>query len=481
MHVTTRSTRPGLKPQAHTHRLFRNRSLLGGLCMALADLAALLLAVYFATWLRNVLFAPVLHPDWVWFSACMWLLGAFILKLLPGWGLSAATELKRMTELTFTVLAVTAASLFLANHDGQVSRVALVFSLVLALPLSLLLRHTARSLLLRAGLWGLPTAIYGGGHTGRSLIAALRENPGYGYIPSAVFDDDPALSGQTVDGVPVLGPASRTVHNVPAAVLAMPGLSRERMNELLEGPLSHYRNVVIIPDLFEMESIWVKASDFGGVLGLEVTRYLLDPVATFGKRAFDLVAVLITLPLWLLPCLLLAALIWLEDRQNPLFLQPRIGLDGQTFLTWKFRTMVPNAEDVLRRTLAEDPALMAEWLEFYKLKRDPRITRVGRVIRKLSLDELPQLVNVLTGQMSLVGPRPLPDYHHSQLPPQVQALREKVRPGMTGLWQVSGRSESGNIGMERWDPYYVRNWSIWLDLVVLMRTVRAVIRGSGAY
>jgi lipopolysaccharide/colanic/teichoic acid biosynthesis glycosyltransferase len=211
------------------------------------------------------------------------------------------------------------------------------------------------------------------------------------------------------------------------------------------------------------------------------SSHLQRPLATGSKRFFDLGAVVLSSLFWLPLCLLIALLIWLEDRHNPLFVQQRVGQGGKFFPTYKFRTMVPHAEDVLRRKLAEDPELLAEWLANFKLKRDPRITRVGRVMRKLSLDELPQLINVLLGQMSLVGPRPLPDYHHTQLSSQTQYLREQVRPGMTGLWQVSGRSESGNAGMELWDPHYVVNWSLLLDLQVLFRTVKVVVLGSGAY
>lgn len=211
------------------------------------------------------------------------------------------------------------------------------------------------------------------------------------------------------------------------------------------------------------------------------SSHLQRPLATGSKRVLDMVAVVVSSPLWVPLCLLLALLIWLEDRHNPLFVQQRIGQGGQVFPIYKFRTMVPHAEDVLRRSLAEDPELLAEWLANFKLKRDPRITRVGRVMRKLSLDEFPQLMNVFLGQMSLVGPRPLPEYHHSQLSSRTQYLREQVRPGMTGLWQVSGRSEAGNAGMERWDPHYVINWSLLLDLQVLFRTVRVVLFGSGAY
>ncbi|MEM6338258.1 MAG: sugar transferase, partial [Bacteroidota bacterium] len=149
--------------------------------------------------------------------------------------------------------------------------------------------------------------------------------------------------------------------------------------------------------------------------------------------------------------------------------------------TLKFRTMVKDAEAVLKRRLDEDPALRREWETTFKLRKDPRITRVGRLLRRFSLDELPQLINVLRGEMSLVGPRPLPAYHHEELTDRVRTLRERIRPGLTGLWQVSGRSDSGNEGLERWDAYYVRNWSLWLDIVILTRTVRAVLGGKGAY
>jgi lipopolysaccharide/colanic/teichoic acid biosynthesis glycosyltransferase len=147
---------------------------------------------------------------------------------------------------------------------------------------------------------------------------------------------------------------------------------------------------------------------------------------------------------------------------------------------WKFRTMMPGAEQVLQSKLASDAELKQEWETNFKLKVDPRITRIGRFLRRTSLDELPQLFNVLRGQMSLVGPRPLPRYHHNELSTQVMKLRVRVRPGMTGLWQISGRSDTGNAGIERWDSYYVRNWSVWLDAVILARSVRAVVRGEGA-
>jgi lipopolysaccharide/colanic/teichoic acid biosynthesis glycosyltransferase len=199
------------------------------------------------------------------------------------------------------------------------------------------------------------------------------------------------------------------------------------------------------------------------------------------KQLIDVAIVLLTSPFWVPVCAVIYFAIWLEDGKNPLFLQERLGKDGRVFRTFKFRTMVPNAEEVLRHALAQDAALRMEWETFYKLRKDPRVTQVGAILRRTSLDELPQLLNVLVGDMVMVGPRPLPAYHHQALPVDVRELRNRVKPGITGLWQVSGRSDSGMEGMKQWDPYYVRNWSLSLDFQILVRTASVVLTRQGAY
>ncbi len=199
------------------------------------------------------------------------------------------------------------------------------------------------------------------------------------------------------------------------------------------------------------------------------------------KHFIEISIVLITMPFWFPICTLIYFAIWMEDGKNPLFLQERLGKDGKVFRTFKFRTMVPNAEEVLKQVLAEDEELRTEWETFYKLRKDPRVTKIGKILRRTSLDELPQLLNVLRGEMVMVGPRPLTAYHREVLPASVRALRESVKPGITGLWQVSGRSDAGTEGMKKWDPYYVQNWSIMLDLSILFRTAFVVIACKGAY
>ena len=472
---------------AQTEAACRTRRRLGNaVAVGTAEAAALTVTLLGAGLARQALVTePGLTIGWAWLVLPLYLGVALFAGLLPGWGLGAAEELRRVVLTLTAVFSATVVGLWLAEVNAPggpaSSRLTLVVGGVLALGLVPLARWSVKAVLVRHDLWGVSAVIYGAGVAGARVVRQLQEERGIGYTPIAIFSDDPMDWGGHLDALPIVGDTSRVVPEAAVAFLALPEADRDRQIELLEGPLSCYPTVVVVPDLFEAPSLWVTPRDIGGVLGLELSSTLTRRAPRFVKRTVDLVAVLAVSPLWVPLVALLAAWVWLGDRANPFYGQRRIGRDGRPFTAWKLRTMVPDADAVLQRALDADPVLRAEWEEHFKLERDPRITAAGRLLRRTSLDELPQLLNVLTGDMSLVGPRPLPAYHHEELAERVRSLRERVRPGITGLWQVSGRSDSGNIGMERWDPYYVRNWSPWLDAVILVRTVRVVAKGSGAY
>jgi Undecaprenyl-phosphate galactose phosphotransferase WbaP len=409
----------------------------------------------------------------------VWWIGTWLTHLVPGWGLGAVEELRRIQLLLVTLFAGALVVVFL-QHDAGMSRITFITAYFVAAVFIPIGRFITKKALAGLNRWGVPAVIYGTKTTVLVIAEALHQDRIFGFVPKAIFSND-FPQGGIVGGLPVLGTLKNITRRMPVAIVALPEMRRHELINLLEGPLQAYNTILLVPDLQDAPSLWVKPCDLQGILALEIRRNLLDPVALFLKTATERLLVLLTLPLWGPLCLLLMLLIWLQDFNSPIYAQERVGKNNNRFDAYKLRTMVPEAEKVLQRKLAENPALKAEWEANYKLKKDPRITPVGWFLRKTSLDELPQFWCVLIGTMALVGPRPLPVYHHDELQLRTQRLRAKVNPGITGLWQVSGRSDSGTAGMDKWDTYYVTNWSVWLDLVIIARTARVVLFGSGAY
>lgn len=201
--------------------------------------------------------------------------------------------------------------------------------------------------------------------------------------------------------------------------------------------------------------------------------------ATKGKRLFDLSLILLALPV-LVPVFILIVGLTLLQGGRPFYSQLRVGQNGRTFRCWKIRTMVPNAEQVLLDMIANDPVVAAEWNVNQKLAKDPRITRIGTILRKTSLDELPQLFNVLNGTMSLVGPRPfMPDQQPLYRDGRTDTAYYRVRPGITGLWQTARRNSGSFAERVLFDTRYVRRMSLREDLMILVRTVSVVLRATG--
>jgi Undecaprenyl-phosphate galactose phosphotransferase WbaP len=237
---------------------------------------------------------------------------------------------------------------------------------------------------------------------------------------------------------------------------------------------------MILPSFCGYASLWVEPRDLGGILGLEVRRNLVLAWPRFCKWCFDVVVCAIGMVVAIPLGILFAVLIMVTSRGSPIYGHERIGRAGRRFTVWKFRTMVKDADRVLERHLDEHPELRQEWEQEHKLRNDPRVTAVGRFLRATSLDELPQFWNVIRGEMSLVGPRPIVEAEVFRYRDMFD-LYLQVRPGISGLWQVSGRSDTTYDERVALDVAYVRNWSVWLDVWILLRTVRAVIRGKGAY
>ena len=413
--------------------------------------------------------------------------------LYPGYGTSPANELRKSVQAAATAGAIV---VLVSQLFPDVLGLPLGNALALALAgtvLAPLARGASKRVLLALGGWGTPVLVIGNGRAATRVTTALQRRQLDGLRPVAVFSDDPHLGEQRLPvgdqrglaGVPIVGAIDDALaygrrSGVDHAIVALPGADPDALQALVERLSRTFRRVQFIPNLATLPSHGVYATDLDHMLALELRLGLLNPGNRAVKRLLDLTGVLLG-AIVAAPAVLLIALAIRLDTPGPVFYtHERIGRGGRRFRMWKFRTMVRDADAVLSDLLARDPAAREEWAQSQKLEHDPRVTRVGGWLRRLSLDELPQLWNVLRGEMSVIGPRPIVDaeVHHYGAD---LALFSAVPPGISGYWQVSGRSRIPYPERVEYDTYYVRNWSIWLDAVILARTVGVVLRREGAY
>ncbi len=320
--------------------------------------------------------------------------------------------------------------------------------------------------------WGSQVVILGFGATGKLMCDKLKKNPVYGLKPYAVLDDDPAKLDDT-DGL-ITGPLSRCLeitakHKISYGIVCMPGLSRTELLDLLDRYGQCFGHLLVIPNLVGMTSLGITAKEIGGIVGLEVKQQLLRPWSKFLKRSLDLAITILLAPIVIPLVALFAILVKLEDAGPAFYSNERIGHAGRRFNAWKLRSMVTNGDSVLSEHFEKNPLDHAHWHATQKLKHDPRLTRIGRFIRKTSIDELPQFWNVFIGEMSVVGPRPMLEKQVNMYGPAFN-LYKQVRPGITGLWQVSGRNHLTFAERATLDKYVIQNWSVWLDIYILTRT-----------
>jgi Undecaprenyl-phosphate galactose phosphotransferase WbaP len=361
----------------------------------------------------------------------------------------------------------------------------------IALVLGLWIEHLIGARLARSDLYRAPTAILGVGASSRALARLLLSQPACGLRPIG-FIDDGACSKDDVDefvprhgadgssaALPVLGTLDGWRADGAAEVVIVPDCE-----VLPRDPAVLYRlgarQVLVINRLGDFPSFGLQVRNAGSLVALELSGQRRHPSEGL-KRIIDLTLALALL-LFAAPIIgLLALTIKLADPGPAFYGHWRIGRYGKPIRILKLRTMYQDAEQRLERVLASDPGLRQQWQRYFKLPQDPRILpRVGHLMRRTSLDELPQLWNVIRGDMSLVGPRPFPAYHIEAFDPEFQALRASVPPGLTGLWQISSRS-NGDIEVQRAeDCFYIHNRSLWLDLYILIATLPALIGAQGA-
>ena len=412
---------------------------------------------------------------WAWLGVAGVGLGFFLVRFRhysdrkPFW-----SELGE-TLMALLVLAVLdLAVLALTRWNSSRLWWALVWPLaMLCVPLG---RGLARSLMRRAGVWQRPTLIVGNGPNAHEAVAALNSEPALGFAVVELVDATQASKA--------MSEKLRQWAKVPGAqfVLALEHGQNDLREDLLRS-LVHWKaeDVSVVPAMRGVPLFGTDMSYFFSheVAMLKLRNNLRYWPARLLKRVFDLFAALVLLVLGALPLLYIALRIR-RDGGPAIFAHQRVGQSGKVFPCFKFRTMQVDAEERLRELLANDPAARAEWEREFKLRNDPRITPIGHFLRRTSLDELPQLFNVIRGEMSLVGPRPVIRAELSRYGDDVDYFL-MVRPGMTGLWQVSGRNDTGYDTRVYLDTWYVKNWSLWYDIAILFKTIRVVLNREGAY
>ena len=416
--------------------------------------------------------------------AVLFLLGYAGAGLYPGFGLGPVETLRRLSYVTASGFVVIAAFSFAFKLPAVYSRMTFAIASASSLILVPLGRAAIASVGSRSSWWPEPVVVIGTGAPAAQAIRSLQRAAHLGYRPVAVLAPSAqAPVPREIEGVPVAGgleEAPRLAARGIRIVLletgeAEPYASVDRLQR-------QFRHVVLLRQLDDLPVEGLRVRNLGAIAGIELTSNLLVPANRAMKRAIDLSlgSCLLILAAPVIACATL--LVNLADRGPAFHVQDRAGLDGRRIGVPKIRTMRTDAERRLEEYLAANPDLRGEWGSRYKLRADPRlIPAVGHLLRRFSLDELPQLWSVLRGDMSLVGPRPFPDYHTRQFSPAFLDLRQRVRPGITGLWQVMVRSEGTIDEQEAYDSYYIRNWSVWLDLYILARTSISVVTGRGAY
>lgn len=417
----------------------------------------------------------------------LFIIAFMMMDLYPGIGQSPITQFRSIYIATTVIFLVLGALSFVVKVMNVYSRGIFLISWILCLLFIPTIRNWIIRILSKNNLWGDPVIIVGLNDRTTELVQMLITHPEYGFIPTLILSFT-AHKGdnQSLFDIPILKITKEFVvtdlgqlTNVLTAIVIPSDIDQKLVNHFLQEGNFYFSRIVMVPEK-TLGSLWVTPFDIGGVLGFEIKQNLLSTSHRIIKRFLDLFIIIVTSPFVFLLGIIIAIAIKLDSRGSVFYRENRIGHNGDSFSVYKFRTMVSDANEQLEKYLKTNPQLADEWEQSHKLKNDPRITKVGRLLRRLSLDELPQLINILGNEMSLVGPRPIVQDEICKYGDRFE-LYKKVKPGLSGLWQVSGRNDISYEARVNLDEYYVRNYSIWMDIYIIRKTVDAVLSNKGAY
>lgn len=453
----------------------------------IGDYIALVLAGILSLAIRNLLITHTTYhiaPIYQYFWVPLVYMAFILYEGLYGKRMLIYQMMKKLFRASLGGTVFSIILMFLAQVAGDVSRFYVILYTAISFALLCLFRVILAKGMKKSKAFQIPILIVGAGKTGEVMARQIQNDTGMRYrIVGFLEDHEPYDKSCTILGG--FGDMERVIRDtgVQHVIIAAPGIPQTQLSSLIYQAQTLVRNVGVVPNLVAVPMSNVTAESFfdAKIMVLHIRNNLASPWNQLLKRIFDIVATICGGIL--ISPILLAIAIWVyHDSPGPvIFKNKRIGLNGEEFNCYKFRSMYMNNQEILARYLSNHPMLQKEWDTYRKLRGfDPRITPVGRILRKYSLDELPQLLNVLKGEMSLVGPRPY-------LPEEIPMMGENSRvvlmakPGITGYWQVSGRNDvtfDERVDMESW---YVYNWSVWIDFLILWKTIKVVFSHEGAY
>lgn len=399
-------------------------------------------------------------------------------KTFPYW-----EEVKTIIKSAVISLIIILSALFIFKLSQTYSRIVIITHTVLMIFLFPIIRTYIKKLLYKYDMLIRKAIIIGSGKTAEETYKSFTEDKNLCYKIAGFIDDTDKkeiLGHKIHKGINKIEAYIKNAH-ITDVIIAKDDITCSE-TELINKIQHKTSNIILIPDIRGIGIYGSEIKYFFGkqLFGFEIKNNLSNPLTYITKRIIDYIFGLIIFVL-ISPLMVLISLIIKFSTEGPvIYSHKRIGKKGKEFNCYKFRTMYIDADEKLKEILAKDPEKKKEWETYWKLKDDPRVTRIGNFLRKTSLDELPQIFNVLKGEMSLVGPRPVIQKEIDEYYKENSYYYFMVPPGITGLWQVSGRSETSYEYRVSLDSWYVKNWNLWLDIVILLKTVKAVIKREGA-
>jgi Undecaprenyl-phosphate galactose phosphotransferase WbaP len=403
----------------------------------------------------------------------------------PGRGLVAVTELKNLIESIITAFFLVGLVIFVTTPVSNFSRSIFLLSLIFSCVLVPIGRFTLRKFMTLKNWWGEPIAIIGSGAEIISLYHDVKKcrRLGFRTVVGLYLEDDQKIHDARAT-IPFF-PLSKDIlqylqrRNVKTLIVSVPPNEFRKSNpELLLEIEKLFIRVIFLLDNVSFGFLWGRSVDIEGRPAFQMQHNLLNPITYFFKKVLDFsLAVIFIIPAAFIIALI--SLLIIIDSPGPIFYtQERIGQYKKNFKIYKFRTMVKNADEMLDQLLKNDKKFRKEYEKFHKLGNDPRITRVGKILRRLSLDEIPQIFNVFKGNMSLIGPRAYMASEMKDISSDADIIF-RVKPGLTGWWQVMGRNETTFEQRKKMDIYYINNWSLWMDLYIFLKSFYTMISGKG--